>query len=231
MPSIITRGGGSARGFGFAGAAPLELQTIYFYSSQTWVAPAGVSLLSSVTLVGGTGDAAYTSYSYNNSLTVVAWNTGQAASAVARPDYYYSGATGNANLALSVANGGGTGVRTAEFWLYAYDPYDSSNVKFVDLPDIYIPYVFGEVRQGSGPWDNTTSALYQGPGYTVLYDTATPIPATTGGTTSAFGYSAAGGTGTTGSTTNVSDVSVTPGSSYGITVGADSGYVRVQYFA
>lgn len=230
MPSIITRGGGSARGFGFAGAAPLELQTVYFYSSQTWVAPAGVSLLSSVTLVGGTGDAAYTSYSYNNSLDVVTWNE-----EIVDPDswfgYGYNQTTGDAQLALSFANGTGTGVRTAEFFRFAAYPKDASNIYYRGTSSIFVPYVTGEVRQGSGPWDNTTSALYQGPGYTVLYDTATPIPATTGGTTSAFGYSAAGGTGTTGSTTNASNVSVTPGSSYGITVGADSGYVRVQYFA
>lgn len=224
MPSIITRGGMSARGFGFAGAAPLELQTVYFYSSQSWEVPAGVSSLASVTLVGGTGDAAYTT-TQGFSATAVAYGGATAPPGATTFPVDYNYTTGYADSVLSTFNSGGTGTRNVTY--VPLTAYGDGTVTG-DFTTIYS--VTGTVSSSSGPWDNTSNSTYVGPGYTVAGSQVVTVPATTGGTTSAFGYSAAGGTGTTGSTTNATDVSVTPGSSYGITVGADSGYVRVQYY-
>ena len=59
MPTIITRGAATVRGFGFGSSgAGGTLQTVTFTSNGTWTAPVGVSLVTTLTGVGQDGSPA-----------------------------------------------------------------------------------------------------------------------------------------------------------------------------
>lgn len=62
MPTIITRGAGSARGFGFGGAKFVAAPSQQAYTTPgtySWVAPAGVTSVSVVAVGGGSGRGNY----------------------------------------------------------------------------------------------------------------------------------------------------------------------------
>ena len=231
MPTLTSRGAASARGFGLLGAAPLNLQTTTFTSSSSWTAPIGVTNLTVLTGKGGDGEPAsefwapnqigYTAYSYE-------WS-GAGGAIDGAPQYDQVRSSGLATIAGFNSS---TADRTIVWGpsLYYYNPA-TQKTTFVG-GDFISRRVRGTITPSSGPWDNNSSQQVKGIGNGWYFNGETffSSPETTGGTSSAFGNTYPGGVGGAATPITTTNVSVTPGQTYGITVGA-GGYVTFQYLA
>lgn len=235
MPTIISRGAASARGYGFsqttapAPPAPV-LQTVTFTSSGTWVAPAGVSLVTTASGYGAAGDpggafwyygnAGYFAYSYEtNYFTGSPDNTPS-----------YADVTGYAQASLSSINSS-TADRVVTFFpvLYNYNP--ATNGTTVLYPDPVTKRVRGLGAATEGPWGNTSGTLVKGigNGWYFSIEQYYEYGPTTGASSTALGLTFPGGDGGPAGTTTYNNVAVTPGGSYAISVPA-GGSVTLQYY-
>lgn len=237
MPTIATRGGASAKGYGFAGV-DLNLTTVTFTSSGTWTAPVGVTTLVAVIGQGqgGTGD-------YQGSATFSQTTITNSASGSGANSLPISGAAaGNlATASTAVFNAGGyvlnTTIQTRAFTFFPTNTYNSSN-SYPSGTSGYYPYYFvaGTWTAQGGPYSGNVS--YGSSGY--YYSTGDIIyPGYGGDSASAFGYTFPGGgvsgsypnaTGDAATPVTYTNVAVTPGNSYSISV-PSGGSVTIQYLA
>lgn len=231
MPTLTSRGAASARGFGLLGAAPLNLQTATFTSSSSWTAPIGVTNLTVLTGAGGTGTP-FSEGWYNGNLGFLAYSYewgGTEGTLNSAPTYLdvYNDSTGT----LSGLNSS-TADRVVAFGpvLYYYNP--STTKTYTVFSGFTSKRVRGTIVQSVGPWDNRSTQPVRGigNGWYIAGEEYFSSGPTTGDTTTAFGNSYAGGDGGAATPITTTNVSVTPGQTYGITVGA-GGYVTFQYLA
>lgn len=239
MPTIITRGAASARGYGFSqttsGAG--SLQTVTFTSSGTWVAPAGVTSL--VAVIGQGGDSS-SDYQGGISVANVGVTNSVSGSGANNLPLSASGAYNTASICASVFNAGG--YRNA---IYASERtfifYSNNTFAFTDSNPWgsgVFPYYLV-----AGTWSLTGSPLSGSLSYPGSFSYAASgdviYPGSSGGTTTAFGYSFPGAsqvgsypnaTGQAASSVTYTSVAVTPSTSYPITV-ASGGSVVIQYYA
>lgn len=237
MPTIATRGGASARGFGFSGIKT-NVTSQTFTSSTTWVAPIGVTSLLAV--IGKGQDGA---------------SDGQGSIAVANVGVSNNSGTGGTNslpitaaaayntaqACVNIYNAGGfqsasfSGNRNFEFysnqtfsWADSY-PYGNTG----DFPY----YLVG------GTWSLTGSPLSGSLSYPASFSYAAVgdviYPGGPGANTTGFGYTFTGGTvsgsypnqtGNAASPVSYTNVAVTPGASYSLSIPAN-GYITIQYLA
>lgn len=231
MPTLTSRGAASARGFGLLGAAPLNLQTALFTSSSSWTAPIGVTKLTVLTGKGGDGEP-FSEGWYNGNLGYLAYSyewSGTEGQLNAAPTYLdvYNDSTGT----LSGLNSS-TADRVVAFGpvLYYYNP--STTKTYTVFSDFTSKRVRGTIVQSVGPWDNRSTQPVRGigSGWYIAGEQYFSSGPTTGSTTTAFGNTYLGGVGGAATPVTTTNVSVTPGQTYGITVGA-GGYVTFQYLA
>lgn len=174
------------------GQAP-NLVSQTFTSSQTWVAPAGVSMLATV---GGGGAAGAADYYTGGDTTPGAKTVMYDQFLIAKPggtDYH------------SHSEGTWSGSTQPENTYTRSYIGDTSNV--YDYNDVYTSYV-------QAP-DTTTPLVYHA--------------ATTGASTTGFGQTFVGGTGGAATTSTVSNVAVTPGASYTLSI-PSGGSITITYF-
>lgn len=235
MPTIISRGAASARGYGFSQAtapappAPV-LQTVTFTSSGTWVAPAGVSLVTTASGYGEAGEpggagwfygnAGYFAYSYSDTL--------RAGSPDATPSY--ADVTGYAQASLSSVNSSSAD-RVVTYFpvVYYYNPNTNGTTVFYSDP--VSRRVRGLGTATSGPWGNTSGQLVKGigDGWYFSIEQYFEYGPTTGASATALGLTFPGGDGGPPGTTTYNNVSVTPGASYFISI-PSGGSVTLQYY-
>ena len=237
MPTIATRGGASARGFGFSGIKT-NVTSQTFTSSTTWVAPVGVTSLLAVIGKGqdGASDAQGTILAAE--VTVSNSSGGGTNSLPISASAAYNTCTQCAN-AYNVG-----GFRPAYFavnrdfqffsnqtflWVDNY-PYGNTG----DFPYYLIAGTWGVVGtplSGNLSW----------PAPYVNYAAAGDIiyPGGAGANTTGFGYTFTGGgvsgsypdqVGIAASPASYSNVAVTPGASYSLSIPA-SGYITIQYLS
>lgn len=231
MPTLTSRGAASARGFGLLGAAPLNLQTATFTSSGSWTAPIGVTNLIVLTGAGGTGTPASSGW-YSSSLGYIAYSnewSGSLGSLSAAPTYLdvYDSSTST----LSGLNSS-TGDRTIAWGPVRFYYNPATTKTYTVYEDFVTKRVRGTIVQSSGPWDNRSyqPVLGIGNGWYIAGEQYFEEPATTGGDSGAFGNNYAGGNGGAATPVTTTNVAVTPGQTYTITV-ASGGYITFQYYA
>lgn len=236
MPTIITRGAASARGYGFSqttsGAG--SLQTVTFTSSGTWVAPAGVTNLVAVIGQGGSSTSDYIGGASAASAGVS--NAGSGSGANTLP-LAASAVADQPTTVAGLLNSGYTGsvlsTNTRTFVFYPNNTFSFSDSGGGPYPLIPV----------NGTWSVSGSASSSSLGYgDSAYYVAVGqayLPGSAGGTTTAFGYSFPGAsqvgsypnaTGQSASSVTYTNVAVTPSNSYSISV-ASGGSVVIQYYA
>lgn len=236
MPTIITRGAASARGYGFSqttsGAG--SLQTVTFTSSGTWVAPAGVTNLVAVIGQGGASSGDYIGGASACSASVTNAGSGSGPNTLPISD---SAVANQPNIVAGFLNTGYTGsvlsTNTRTFVFYPNNTFSFSDSGGGPYPLIPV----------NGTWSVSGSASSSSLGYgDSAYYVAVGqayLPGSAGGTTTAFGYSFPGAaqvgsypnaTGQLASSVTYTNVAVTPSNSYSISV-ASGGSVVIQYYA
>lgn len=233
MPTVISRGAGSARGFGFgSGGAGTTLQTVTFTSNSTWVAPAGVSLVTTASGYGAPGETVPGAWSgtpvNGGSIAYSYESTSYTGSPSNTPTYAEVTSTANATLAsinLSTAD------RTVSFTQIRYFYNPNTNGTYVEYGSSSFR-ARGSATAGDGPWGNTSSNLVQGLGNGWYFNIERYYEGytTVGASSTAIGRTFPGGDGGPAGTTTFTNVSVTPGTSYSIVV-PSGGSVTLQYYA
>ena len=259
MPIIFTRGGLSARGAGTfslvpapppspptpgpppppppPGPPPPVVQTVVFTSSGSWTAPSGVSSISSINIAGGAFTTTQGQFVYTTNIAavlsqLVSGSPGPT-SVVAPTTYAQAGSY--ADNRLSEFNSGGTGEREvgySQLFLAENPSLSPANRYWQDFTFVPSLIIRGVASRAVGPWDNRSSQIANGigSGWTIGVDVYYPPTPQDGTPSSAFGFSAPGGTQADPQpSTFVSSVAVTPGQTYTITVGSPSGQVNFQF--
>lgn len=229
MPTIITQGAASAKAFGFTRAAGGgTLQTVTFTSSGTWTAPVGVSNVSTLSGYGQDGSANYASstFTYN-----AAPGYGGNAPYAQWGDLYSAAVATQAALAAAVGGYGPSGftgaygirVQSDNKWQVLYQTTDDLSYVIIDT--------VSSVYSGSGTPQTSGNIAYAGLGFSAWnVSTSYHTPAFVGASSTAIGKTFPGGSYGPASTTTYTDVAVTPGNSYAISV-ASGGSVTIQYYA
>lgn len=254
MPVIISRGGLSARAAGtFAYIPPSPpppvppppppppgpppppppppvYQTAYFSSSGYWTCPAGVYYVVNLEVAGGMYYSTPDSWVYQSDIVGFYSATGfsQSGSPSAFFAYYQAGAA--ADSILSQMNSS-TADRTVTI-APNYNYYNPNTNGYYNESDFLSYRIRGTASRASGPWDNRSGNPVQGinQGWYIGVEVFSPGSSGNGTSSSALGYTAAGGTSPGQQNVNVqSYVSVTPGQQYYIDVGYEGGYVVIQY--
>ncbi len=240
MPTITSRGAGSAQGFGFAGKT-LSIVSRTFTSNTTFVAPTGVTNLIAVIGRGGSSTS-----DFQTSIAVAEVNVSNSASGSGtnslRPPISTQAVYNTADICASVYNAGG--YRDAyravnrDFTFYSNQTYSWSDSYPYGSGSTLFPYylVAGTWSlQGSplsGSLNYGDSASYYASGGIIQ-------PGSSGGNTTAFGFTFTGAaqvgayptaTGQSATSVTYNNVAVTPGNSYTIGV-ASGGAVTIQYLA
>lgn len=232
MPTIVTRGGASARGFGFAGTT-LNLVTVTLTSSTTWVAPAGVTNLVAVIGQGGSSTSDYIGGASANSAGVS--NAGSGSGPNTLP-ISASSVYGPVDTAASILNNGGYSGFPVYSRTFVFYPDNSFSFSDSGGGSFGLYSVAGSWSVSGGPFSGNLnygdSASYTAVGQAYY-------PGSSGGTTTAFGYSFPGAsqvgsypnaTGQSATPVTYNNVAVTPGNSYSISV-PSGGSVIIQYLA
>lgn len=235
MPTVLTRGAGSARGFGLFESG-ITTRKERFTSNGSWVCPAGVTSLIYVQGKGQNGTSDYTVYRvyYYQGFSVSSPATRS------NPPYgdwstLYGQATADY---ASVPNGGISGptaVTGTQIRVAPDNTWDLIQAAPVDFDGLYTwnvnlgsngsPPTSGPIVYGAPSAYFVLSLYYEAPGYP-------------GDNTTGFGYTFNGGTltgtypgqvGNPATVTTYTSVSVTPGTTYNFVV-PSGGYVEFAYY-
>jgi hypothetical protein len=161
--------------------------------------------------------------------------TGSPSATAVITSYTYDQAGSYAEGVLSYLNSGGTGERAVAYnQLVLYE-----NPNLPPLTRYWYDLVFsgeliirGVASRASGPWDNRSGQIANGLGNGWFVGAEIYFPPTPqdGTPSSAFGFTAPGGTqGNPSPSVGASFVSVNPGQTYTITVGQSGGAVTFQF--
>jgi hypothetical protein len=246
MPTIATRGGASARGFGFSGIKT-NVTSQTFTSSTTWVAPVGVTSLIAVIGKGQDGGGTYVS-----NLEVCFSSVSNSASGSGANSLPVSG-NGLANDAkifvnfstaldgtfFYVSQSGATFATDRNFTFYANNTFSFTSSQpygFGSFPYIVVPGTWAVANTGAYPLNNNygygSSPSYYAQGLAYF-------PGGGGANTTGFGFTFPGGgvsgdypnqVGQEATPASYTNVAVTPGASYSLSIPA-SGYITIQYLS
>jgi hypothetical protein len=230
MPTIITQGAASAKALGFAQSAGGggTLQTVTFTTSGTWSAPVGVSNVSTISGYGQDGSASYGSSTFTFN---AAPGFGTEAPFAQWGDLYSAAVSTQSALASSVGNYGPSsflgaiGIRVASDnkWGVLYESYDDLSYAIIDT----VSAVFA----GSGSPQTSGNIAYSGLSFSAWNVSAGyHAPAFVGAASTALGQTFPGGSYGPATTTTYTNVAVTPGNTYTISV-ASGGSITIQYYA
>lgn len=228
MPTIITRGAASAKGFGFTGLTR-ELTTVTFTSNGTWVAPSSVS---AVAILTGTGQDGSPSTAGIVPVFGASSNPGPLPnSPPATWDTIYGKAV--ASRTAFAARIGLSGPSSVEIsYTINVDPTLKWAVVNNDVSD-YSGYTISSVSAVYATYGSpsTTGTIAYGIGFNAWgFEVILIVPGFLGASSTAFGQTFPGGNGGPAPVTTFNNIAVTPGASYPITV-ASGGYVIIQYYA
>lgn len=243
MPKLSSFAGMSSRGFGEFGTT-LSLTTVTFTSSTSWTAPIGVTKLTTVSGRGSNGEA---DYWYNTYVT--RFQVTSASYSMPNPPYLdWSVPYGYAVTAQNNINASGSGERYVTPDDERYWVVNSTNSNWTTagtFPPSTV-YVRGSATVGSTSSSGAavpTSGNIDGPTFFSTYGATVNfwvyidklIGGVAGTASTGFGQTFPGGAanGGTAPITVFNNVSVTPGTSYSITIPTDrpDPYITIQYLA
>lgn len=237
MPTIATRGGASARGFGFSGIKT-NVTSQTFTSSTTWVAPVGVTSLLAVI---GKGQDGVSDYQGGISVANVSVSNISGSGGTNALPITASAAYNTANICASTYNVGGYQlvVRAVdrEFQFYSNNTFSFSDSYPYGNSGTFPYYLVG------GTWSLSGSPLSGSLSYPGSFSYAAVgdviYPGGAGANTTGFGYTFTGGgvsgsypnqVGSPASPASYTNVPVTPGASYALSIPGD-GYITIQYLS
>lgn len=238
MPTLITRGAASGRGFGLLGSNERTRKQV-FTSSGSWTCPAGVT---SLIYLKGKGQDATSDYPQTIPRTYTAFGVGTGTGA--NPPFadwstLYGDATSNYAQVTVGAISGPTAIYTSNISVYPGNTWSYTSSGTVDLDGYYISYLSPLSPSGSAA--TSGSITFSGGTFEygrwsfsftrILYGSA-------GADTTGFGYTFSGGSltgsypdqvGNAAVVTTYNSVSVTPGNTYNFVV-PSGGYVEFAYY-
>lgn len=226
MPTIISRGAGSVRGFGFGAGGPgTTLQTVTFTSDATWVAPSGVTLVTTLVGQGQDGSPAYwTDY--------IAADGGEVSYVESTAPTGISSSTieGRAQAEWDKFPTSYNPNGTVVDWTYWY--YYVNTVQQYPITGlIRLKQGFSKTKVGNGWGTSYTTPIPFGQYRSYAVGNMEQyVNASNGASGSALGYTFPGGVGGAASPFTYNNISVTPSNSYSIVV-PSGGYVTIQYYA
>lgn len=237
MPKLSSFSGMSARGFGEFGTT-LSLVTTTFTSSGSWTAPAGVTKLTVLSGRGSNGQSDYWSPTY-----VTRAQVSSAGYPTTNPAYLdWSVPYNYAVSAANSINASGTGPRTVSIPNEYYWVVNNVTSEWVGYPFGFggSQYVQGSATVVLSPSSIPTSGNIDGPTFFPTYQIATfwvqidvYYTGAAGTASSGFGQTFPGGaaSGGTAPITTFTNVTVTPGTTYSISIPTDrpDPYVTIQY--
>lgn len=223
MPTIISRGAGSASGFGFGSGRAATLQTVTFTSSGTWVAPVGVALVTTLSGVGQSGSPAYWGDFQPGSSQSVSYVETSAPSGISSATIESRAQAEWDKLPTSYTPDGVYASWT--LWYYYVNRVDQYAREGV----VRVKNGFSKTKIGNG-WGTTYTTPPSSSRNYAAGNLEEYYAASTGENASALGYTFPGGVGgpATGATYN--NVTVTPGTGYSIVVPSGAA-VTIQYYA
>lgn len=238
MPTILTRGAGSARGFGLFESG-VTTRKERFTSSGSWVCPAGITNL--IYARGKGQDATSdTPSTYPRSYTAFGVGVGTGANpAPADWSTLYGDATANYSQISVGTISGPTALYSSNVSVYPGGSWNYGASGNLDLDGYYISYLSPLSASGSA----ATSGTINYSGGTFEYGrwsfAVTRINyGSAGENTTGFGYTFSGGSlvgtypdqvGNPATVTTYTNVSVTPGTTYNFVV-PSGGYVEFAYY-
>lgn len=238
MPTVLTRGAGSARGFGlFESGITTRKET--FTSNGSWTCPVGVT---SLIYLRGKGQDGTSDTPQTISRTYTAFGVGTGSGANPAPADWstlYGDATANYAQVTVGAISGPTSIYTSNVSVYPGGSWSYTASGGFDADGFYISYLSPLSASGGAATSGTIA--YAGGTFEygrwsfaftrVLYGSA-------GANTTAFGYTFAGGSlsgsypnqvGNAAATTTYTSVAVTPGTTYNFVV-PSGGSVEFAYY-
>lgn len=227
MPTLISVAAASGKGYGLLGTTR-PLTTVNFTSNGTWVAPAGVTLVALLTGIGQDGSTQY------GGLSTQYW-TFNSFGGLANPPYaqwadlYNAGLSARNSLASAIGGYGPSSVLTSlRYYIGDDNTWVEADVGYTDLS----PYIIDSVTPlyvSNGSPQTSGNITYPAGYNSWSFDATFNLPAFIGASSSGIGYTFPGGSYGPAAPASYSNVPVTPGTSYPITV-APGGYVIIQYY-
>jgi hypothetical protein len=189
-----------------------------------------VSVISSLEIFGGAFTTTVGVFAYTTNIFAFAHFVSTANNR-SDPPYTFRTAGDYADSILAQFTSGGTGERTVNFTQIVnyYNPDTTLTSTFLQFPTYTVR---GIASRASGPWDNRTNTPldFNTAQWSIGVEVYYPPTPQDGTPSSAFGFSAPGGTeGNPQPSTSVASVAVNPGQTYTITVGSVSGVVQFQF--
>jgi hypothetical protein len=232
MPSLITLGAVSGRGFGATNPVlPPVLTTTTFTSSGNWVAPLSVANVAAIYGYGQDGSPSSTNYTTQYWAVPLSGNLGNSPYAQWGDLYGRATSVRSALLALIGSAGPSSVSVSYEFYVSATNnSWSVPNDNYDDFSAYTINSVGGLTSQGNVSTSGNIigSSLAAGVnGWNFIVNLG--IPGFQGASSTGLGKTFPGGNGGPPSTTSFSNVAVTPGVSYPISV-APGGSVTLQYY-
>lgn len=221
MPTIITRGAASAKGFGFTGLTR-ELTTVTFTSNGTWIAPSSVSVVASLTGKGQDGAAGYWTDIYTADGGYVSYVQTNAIAGVSSTTIEGRAQT-EWDKFPTVHDPNGAIVNWL-YWYYEATTYASSVSGLIRLKS-----GFSKTKTGSG-WGTTYTTPPASDRSYLVGNMEQYVYPTTGANSSALGYTFNGGVAGPATPATYNNIAVTPTTPYSIVV-PSGGYVIIQYYA
>lgn len=223
MPTIISRGAGSASGFGFGSGRAATLQTVTFTSNGTWTAPVGVTLVTTLSGIGQNGSPAFWGEFQPGSSQSVSYVETSAPAGISSSTIEARAQAEWDKLPTSYTPDGVYASWT--LWYYYVNRVD----EYARDGIVRVKNGFSKTKIGNG-WGTTYTTPPSSYRNYAAGNLEQYYGETTGDSASALGYTFPGGVGgpATGATYN--NVSVTPGTGYSIVV-PSGGSVTIQYYA
>lgn len=224
MPTIITRGAASAKGFGFTGLTR-ELTTVTFTSNGVWIAPSSVSAVAVLTGKGQDGAAGYWDDLANVSSAFMAYVQFNAPSGLSSSTVEAQ-AQSSWDLFPTSYNPSGSALSWTEYYYDSTGPTPVAQSGTIRLKNGY-----SKTKTGNGWGSSWTTPLSFGDNKAYgVGNMEQYVNPTTGASSSALGYTFAGGSGGPATPATYNNIPVTPTASYSIVV-PSGGYVTIQYYA
>ena len=232
MPTLITLGAASGRGFGATNPVlPPVLTTTTFTSSGNWVAPLSVANVAAIYGYGQDGSP------FSTNFTTQYWalplpNSLPNAAFAQWGDLYGRATSTRAALLASVGGAGPSSVSVSyEFYVSSVNnTWSVGNDGYQDFSSYTINSVSGLTSQGNVATSGNIVASSLSLGINGWnFDVNLGIPGFQGASSTGLGKTFPGGNGGPPSTTTYTNVAVTPGVSYPISI-APGGSVTLQYY-
>lgn len=237
MPTIATRGGASARGFGFSGIKT-NVTSQTFTSSTTWVAPAGVTSLLALIGKGQDGASDGIAYTQLDNSSISNYSSGSGPYTLPIPWSSVANTTQNTVDRFNTSDYNPTYV----FYNRGFSFYSNGTFTWSDNNQTFGLYVvtgtWSLVASGNAPNPPSGNASYGSSGGYVA-EGQYIAPGGAGANTTGFGYTFTGGgvsgsypnqVGSPASPASYTNVPVTPGASYALSI-PGNGYITIQYLS